>query len=285
MKYEREILKGEAEVLLGEDQHGAEVPLGEVKQCKSHCVKKNKVEKHNTEAASTDMDYLLSLVGKDQDTIVEAIKDLAENSEKVKKNEKEIIELHKELEENKEEIHYLKNKLDQKYDIIEDMEHELKRSEEECKDAKKETELKEKELQDFDRFISKQVEEMNILQDNNLSMVSQIGENIRMEQKIYIQNKIIKDLQGELSKEKLVNNGQEDLTLLNKEVKELQDATEKKQKLLEQIENENKDLERKLEQFESEKIERADSLSEQLEIVINNTFRCEECEQGFQTKR
>ena len=36
------------------------------------------------------MDYMLSLVGKDQDTIVEAIKELAENSEKLKLQEKEI---------------------------------------------------------------------------------------------------------------------------------------------------------------------------------------------------
>ena len=64
------------------------------------------------------MDYLLSLVGKDQDTIVDAIKDLAANAEKVKAQENE-------LEKDKEEIHYLKSKLDQKYDLIDDMENEL----------------------------------------------------------------------------------------------------------------------------------------------------------------
>ena len=71
------------------------------------------------------MDYLLSLVGQDQDTIVEAIKDLAENKERVMKQENEINDLQSELEEHKEEIHYLKNKLDQKYDTIEDLEYDL----------------------------------------------------------------------------------------------------------------------------------------------------------------
>ena len=68
------------------------------------------------------MDYLLSLVGKDQDTIVDAIKDLAANAEKVKGLENEINKLSNELEKDKEEIHYLKSKLDQKYDLVDEME-------------------------------------------------------------------------------------------------------------------------------------------------------------------
>ena len=39
------------------------------------------------------MDYLMSLVGKDQETIFDAIKEIAENVEKVKTQEKEINEL------------------------------------------------------------------------------------------------------------------------------------------------------------------------------------------------
>ena len=80
------------------------------------------------------MDYLLSLVGKDQDTIVDAIKDLAANAEKVKSQEVEIKELINKLDEDKEELHYLKNKLDQKYDVIDDMESELDRMERKLKE-------------------------------------------------------------------------------------------------------------------------------------------------------
>ena len=39
------------------------------------------------------MDFLLSLVGKEQETITEAIKEMAENTEKVKIQEKEIVSL------------------------------------------------------------------------------------------------------------------------------------------------------------------------------------------------
>ena len=70
------------------------------------------------------MEYLLSLVGKDQEKITEAIKYLAENSVKVKALEKENGDLLNELDESKEEIHYLTNKLD----LIEDMEHEIEKN-------------------------------------------------------------------------------------------------------------------------------------------------------------
>ena len=50
------------------------------------------------------MDYLMSLVGKDQETIVDAIKEMAENVEKVKNQENEMEELNNELENHKEEI-------------------------------------------------------------------------------------------------------------------------------------------------------------------------------------
>ena len=43
------------------------------------------------------MDYLLSLVGKDQETITELIKELAENAEKVKLQEKQIDDLKSEI--------------------------------------------------------------------------------------------------------------------------------------------------------------------------------------------
>ena len=117
------------------------------------------------------MDYLLSLVGKDQDTIVDAIKDLAENAEKVKAQELEIKELINKLDEDKEEKHYLKNKLDQKYDMIDDMENELEQMERKCKETKKNLELRETDLKKLEVLIHEQVEEINILRDNNQSLI------------------------------------------------------------------------------------------------------------------
>ena len=134
------------------------------------------------------------MVGKDQDTIVDAIKDLAENAEKVKAQEVEIKELYDTLDENKEEIHYLANKLDQKYDVIDDMENELDQIEKKLKETKKNLESKETDLNKLEVLIHEQVEEINILRDNNQSMVRQIADNIRMEKKIGVQDDVIKEL-------------------------------------------------------------------------------------------
>jgi chromosome segregation ATPase len=131
------------------------------------------------------MDYLLSLVGKDQDTIIDAIKDLAANAEKVKSQEVEVKELNEKLDENKEEIHYLKNKLDQKYDVIDDIENDLDKTERKLKETKNNLELKEVDLNRLEMLITEQVEEINIFKPNNLSMVSQIGENIQMGKRCY----------------------------------------------------------------------------------------------------
>ena len=59
----------------------------------------------------------------------------------------------------------------------------------------------------MDKFIGDQVEEINILKDNNESMVSQILENIRMERTIGVQERVIKELKdkvnGEIDEESL----------------------------------------------------------------------------------
>ena len=93
---------------------------------------------------SLKMDYLLSLVGKDQETITEAIKELAENTKKVKMPEKEIDDLQSEFVVAKEEIHYLHNKLDTEQDMIEDMEHDLDEYEKKSKEAQEILVIKEK---------------------------------------------------------------------------------------------------------------------------------------------
>ena len=65
------------------------------------------------------MDYFMSLVGKDGETIVDAIKEMADNVEKFTAQEKEMKKLYNKLDDNKEKINYLSNKVDQNWDIIE----------------------------------------------------------------------------------------------------------------------------------------------------------------------
>ena len=62
-------------------------------------------------------------------------------------------------------------------------------------------------------LISEQVEEIDVLRDNNLSMVNQIAENITMEKKIKVQNAVIKDLTDKLNIE------------TNKEIHEVTEVT------------------------------------------------------------
>ena len=230
------------------------------------------------------MEYLLSLVGKDQETITEAIKELAENSEKVKALEKQNGDLHSELEESKDEVHYLKNKLNQKYNMLDDLEHELDRNEEKLKDSNKQIESKEYAVKVLEKLISEQVDELNILRDNNQSMVSQISENLMMEKRIGVQNQVIKDLEYRLNDaEKLDITKEVDELLL--EVENLQKENEEKVKLLEDFEKENQILQGnlKLEQEKKhefqESLEKVDdnlSLKEELsmERKIKSKFPC-----------
>ena len=58
------------------------------------------------------------VIGNDQETTVESLKQLAENGEEGKHQEKEIKRILDELEDSKEEIHYLKNELEHNNDVI-----------------------------------------------------------------------------------------------------------------------------------------------------------------------
>ena len=71
-----------------------------------------------------------SLLGKDQEFVVEKLKELMKNEEVVEIQNIEIDNL-------KEENYNLKNKLENKRDIIEDMESELEKYERKYDDAKK----------------------------------------------------------------------------------------------------------------------------------------------------
>ena len=198
------------------------------------------------------------------------------------------------LEKFKEENHNLKNNLGYKRDVIEDMETELDKLERITLNDKKKLELKDKDFHRLEMLIFEQVEEINILRDNNLSMVSQISENMRMEKLISIQNKVIKDLEDRLKDAEKV-----DITLevdkLLLEIENLQQENEVKVKLLQNIEKENQILKDNLKTEQDEKDallgnkERVSdnlSLVEELSLVsqIPSLFPCESCGKGFVTR-
>ena len=93
-------------------------------------------------------------------------------------------------------------------DLIEDIEFKLDSFGKKCKDTEKKMELKEKELDELEAFINKQAEEINVLGENNHSMIKETSENVMMEKKIIVQNILIVEL-----KEKLENMKKENLIL------------------------------------------------------------------------
>ena len=221
------------------------------------------------------MDYLLSLVGKDQDTIVEAIKELAQNGEKVKIQDKEIDDLKCELEEGKEEIHYLKNKLDQKYDSIEDLEHDLDQLDEKFKVAKKELNEKDYQLQyqknvmeNKDRMIS----DINDMRKESEEKCSEL------EKKISVQSKVIQELKNELKQKSEYLDVEEEVKNLIEEINHLKLVNEEKEVEIENISREKVNLEA---QVESEKKTESMCLQDELGLGCSRKFICKECENTF----
>ena len=242
----------------------------------------------------------MSLVGKDQETIVEAFKALAANAEKVKAQDIEIERLYSDLDILKEENHYLKNKLDYKRDVIEDLEQEIEKKDDEVKNAKKDVELKEKEFNDLEKFVLERVEEINFLRENNISLGKQIGEGINLEKKVVIQNNVIKELQDALRENENVANVEmtEEINNLIKEIEQLQSQNNEKERMLKSLNAEHDNLRNNVEQLEEKNIElkreiyekedNVQSVSEEMEQLIDfkitKPFKCKKCERTFDSR-
>ena len=222
------------------------------------------------------MEYLKSLVGQDHDTIVEAIKDLAENKERVIKQEKEINDLHLELEEHREEIHYLKNKLDQKYDTIEDLEYDLEQIEEKLKDAKKEANEKD-DLLTYQKNVSKNKERM--ISDLNGMRLESEEKYSKLEHQINDQDKVIVELKDKLEEKNEFQYQHEEILKLIDDIKHLKDTNDEKEVQLEEFSKENELLKSKLNsiQIDQDSLSLRDELGFQLEEI----FKCEECDKEF----
>ena len=184
--------------------------------------------------------------------------------------------------------------MNRKYDLIEDMEYEIENNEEKFEGAKKELGLK---LTALENLITEQVDEINVLGENNQSMVSQIAENIQMEKKLNIQKRIFEELQNKLQDDILEENKEviDERDRLLQEIADIGKENEDKIELLKIIEKEKATLEEKLQKVETENtglkdcvkknqkdIPMSDELLLAKEFIIK--FRCETWEKTFQTK-
>ena len=70
--------------------------------------------------------------------------------------------------------------------MIDDLEHEIDRNYDDLQKVKKTLEHKEKDVQNLEKCVLEKVDEIEILNDNNISMINQISENVNMEKRIEV---------------------------------------------------------------------------------------------------
>ena len=123
--------------------------------------------------------------------------------------------------------------------MVEDLEHDLDRNEEKFKETKKELSLTEEKLNALENLVAEQVEEINILRDNNQSMISQISENVMMEKKINVQNAVVKELKDKVKEKNEFKNEEKEFMKLVDDIEHLKGVNEEKEIQLENISKEN----------------------------------------------
>ena len=172
------------------------------------------------------MDYLLSLVGEDQETITQAIRDLAENFEKVKLQDKKIEKLNDDNDELKEEIYHSRNKLKYEREINNDLEEDLKRKDSEIEDLKKCVENRDDTVKKLDIAMKEREEEIDYLKVNCDSLANQVGKELVLEKKVEIQSKVIEELKDKKSAEHNKTEREKEINELALEIKQLKKVNE-----------------------------------------------------------
>ena len=222
----------------------------------------------------------MSLLGKDQETVMEALKTLAENGERLKATETELEEVKKEVEDLKDENKQNQKKIKDLLDDLqyernenEDLEIDLKKTEKQVDILKHGIRNKDSIIDGLDKILKEKENEMN-----------KLGETKAIEEKKgTIQNNVIKELKDKLNeKEEIISDGErekEELDNLLKEIKQLEGANKEKERMLDNIVIENEKLKVTLEKLESTKENL--SLGDELNLHVSKTFICEECGKSF----
>ena len=173
-----------------------------------------------------------SLVGKDEVFIVEKLHCMVRNEERVKVQDDIIKNLESEIDDSKEEIHFLKTKLDQKYDIIDDMERELNKFD----DLEKETRKKDDIIKSLQYGIASK---LTMIDDLMLIRKENEEESNKLNNKICIQNNVIKELKESLKENDKISTDEEEIDKLLEEIKHLKITNREKEKVLEKVQSEN----------------------------------------------
>ena len=244
-----------------------------------------------------------SLLGKDEQFVVETLQSLMKNEERVKSQKHEIEELKTELDYSKEEIHKLKNNLETKRSIIDDNEYELDKFERDYTEIKEELESKVKELKDLEACLSDQDMEINILKENEQNCLFQTAKNIKLGKQVKDQNEVIlalkhksevnekrmtiqSDLINELRQQMIekgnstVENETDEIENLLRDIKHLEKINAEKERDIQNINCESEDLKERLNVLETGD---GQSLNEELIEHESKCVQCDQCGRTFET--
>jgi len=226
----------------------------------------------------------MSLLGQDQDTVIEALKTLAENGERLKVTEKELEEVKNEVEDLKDEnqqhqkeIRDLKDDLQYERNLNEDLEIDLKKAERQVDIFKHGIGNKDSIIDGLDKIIKEKGDEMNKLKEAKAIE----------EKKCEIQNNVIKELKDKLKeKEEIINYGdKEELDNLEREIKQLEISNKAKEELVESFRIEKESLLDKLKAFEEKTpLLENETLELELQDLVTQPFKCHECSKTFNAR-
>ena len=226
----------------------------------------------------------MSLVGKDQETITQAIKDLAENFEKVKIQEKKIENLIDENDNLKEENYNLNNKLKYERENNNDLEEDLKRKVGEFEELRKCVENNDHNVKKLDIAIKEREEEIDYLKE---IQANQVGKEHVLEKEIESQRKVIEELKDKEFLEHDRTELENEIYQLTLEIKQLKKVNDDKVEQLENIEKEREFVQERLQNIEKQinNVNKV-SLSEELSFAENfaQTFKCDFCDNKYESR-
>ena len=211
-----------------------------------------------------------SLLGRDQEFVMEKLQYLMRSEEIVETQKEEIENMKTDLERFKEENYYIKNKLDYKRDIIEDMESELEKFEKEGKEKDDLLGYQKNVIVNKDRMIST----VNEIRQENEEKCS------KLENELSIQNTVMNELKLELELKNGYINQQAEVQNLVDDIEHLKMTNEEKEYEIKTISKENESLRFQLANLNS-KTEESLCLDEALELNLKRKFKCKKCDEEF----
>ena len=138
----------------------------------------------------------------------------------------------------------------------------------------------------LDDVFKERTSEIDLLRNNCESLAKQVGKELVLEQKVDIQNKVIKELKQNLAnaEESSKDDSKNEIEKLVHDISNLELENEKKVKMLKDVHEEKKTLEEKLEGFALMERNLNENNSLEQELSLAEKFKCTVCDDKFATR-